>query len=214
MIKKFFWEKYDNRSDVNTDTQPFPNMSGDEFDDENQQLHAHYKIIPLPFGFFGPKQQQYQYDDFDIWILHTNFNITHEICQLISVIPGVEAVTVLSRYRIKIGFHKTSSSTKIFNIKEIQKRIEQSILGFLIFKQDELINAFPEEISKKVKLLRDNIDSKYEHWAIYVLPNADIEIVTSNDYSCDFVKKVQFLCYMQKIINGVVIMSDDKVFFT
>lgn len=59
--------------------------------------------------------------NFDCWVGHTNFDITHEIKNTLDAIDGIEVLKVMSRYRFFIGIGK------MFEFKNVRKSIEKKI---------------------------------------------------------------------------------------
>ena len=59
--------------------------------------------------------------NFDCWLGHTNFNLTHEIKTILNTIDGVEVLKICSRYRFFIGVGK------MFDFSEVRKNIEKEL---------------------------------------------------------------------------------------
>lgn len=82
------------------------------------------KIITTPFM---PLTNQLMEDismlsTFDCWIGHTNFDVTHNIKNILDEIPGIELLKICSRYRFFIGIGK------LFDFKNVRKDIENAII--------------------------------------------------------------------------------------
>jgi hypothetical protein len=60
--------------------------------------------------------------NFDCWVGHTNFDITHKIKDKLDKIPGVELLKICSRYRFFIGIGN------MFDFSEVRKNIEKELL--------------------------------------------------------------------------------------
>lgn len=61
--------------------------------------------------------------NFDCWMGHTNFNITHGIREKINKAEGVEILKVVSRYRFFLGIGR------MFDFKDVRTNIENIIKG-------------------------------------------------------------------------------------
>lgn len=59
--------------------------------------------------------------NYDCWMAHTNFDITHDIKNKLDYTEGIELLKVCSRYRFFIGVGK------MFDFKQVRKNIEQNI---------------------------------------------------------------------------------------
>lgn len=99
----------------------------DEVEDEDDYediVSEKKKIIPP----FLPLNNQIMEDlslltSFDCWIGHTNFDLTHNIKNILDDIPGIELLKIYSRYRFFIGIGK------MFDFTEVRKIIEDSLIG-------------------------------------------------------------------------------------
>ena len=60
---------------------------------------------------------------FELWRGHTNFDVTHEISQLIEESEGVEVLHILTRYRFMIGV------AALFQPREVFTAINDKICG-------------------------------------------------------------------------------------
>lgn len=60
--------------------------------------------------------------NFDCWVGHTNFDITHETKNILDAIQGVEVLKIFSRYRFFIGV------ARMFKFKDVRASIEKSII--------------------------------------------------------------------------------------
>lgn len=60
--------------------------------------------------------------NFECWIGHTNFDITHRIKNQLNNIPGVEILKILSRYRFFIGVGQ------MFDFQDVRANIEIELI--------------------------------------------------------------------------------------
>ena len=61
--------------------------------------------------------------NFDCWLGHTNFNLTHEIKTILNTIDGVEVLKICSRYRFFVGIGK------MFDFSEVRESIEKQVIN-------------------------------------------------------------------------------------
>ena len=98
------------------------NLEAYEEDEEEQEQN---EDMQQPFMF--PMSQQLIEDismlsNFDCWMGHTNFDITHGIQDKLNTIEGIELLKVCSRYRFFIGVGK------MFNFSDVRKNIELELI--------------------------------------------------------------------------------------
>ena len=60
--------------------------------------------------------------NFECWIAHTNFDITHRVKEHLNKVPWVEILKVFSRYRFFIGVGE------MFDFQEVRSYIEQELI--------------------------------------------------------------------------------------
>ena len=61
--------------------------------------------------------------NYECWVAHTNFDITHRIKAKLDTVPGVEILRVLSRYRFFIGVGQ------MFDFQDVRFDIEKELIG-------------------------------------------------------------------------------------
>lgn len=76
-------------------------------------------LIPIPNEFY---EQVLLLSNYDCWIGHTNFDITHAVKEKINKTEGVELLRIYSRYRFLVGIGK------MFEFPGVRRRIEKSLL--------------------------------------------------------------------------------------
>ena len=64
---------------------------------------------------------------FNLWMAHTNFNISRNILDIVQEVDGVETLDVFSRYRMRIGIGKMFDTQE--TIGRINNKIYQSLSG-------------------------------------------------------------------------------------
>ena len=212
MIKRFSWEKWNGSFEANEqkDTEEYK-------DGYEKREGGGLNILPMgplkisPQGMISHQEEVISEDDFDLWILYVNFDITDDIVQLIERIPGVETLEVLTRYRLRIGFPKSNDNGILFLVEDTKKTIEKIVLGYFTFSQDELLETFTnQDLINKSKEFRNYLLDKEEYWALYILPNGGMEIVLSNSGGDEFERKIRFLAQVRELVGGIILLSDDR----
>ena len=101
---------------------------------ENQETNRHIdynpiRIVSTAHGFVSLTEHSFASKHFDFWTLHYNKDITEEILEAVSRCDGVETVTPLTRYRMRLGFNRTLIKSGSFEINSIRKNVEKTIVG-------------------------------------------------------------------------------------
>tara|TARA_R110000824_G_scaffold262990_1_gene451664 strand:+ start:89 stop:403 length:315 start_codon:yes stop_codon:yes gene_type:complete len=99
MIKQISWEKFESK------------ISIDEEDDDSPSIMA---VNP-----YGPNLN---YDNFVLFIGHSNFSLTAILIYNACLVDGVEAIDPISRYRFRLAVGK------LFVPKEVLDNIETVLL--------------------------------------------------------------------------------------
>ena len=148
-------------------------------------------------------------NSFDFWVLHTNFDITEEIRIAVETIPGVESITVLTRYRVKIGLTKSG----LFNNTQVKQMIQNKIVGMDKQKTSSIQEDYLSDISFDVatqetieQAKKDLASSDHKFWSLYVFPNGQLSIdeVDSKD---ELDEKIQFFQTLEYLIGGQIFYS-------
>jgi hypothetical protein len=215
MKKKFAWEKWYSPLEDEVEMmrreleEPLPPMNEGEMPESIQFIQPLQLPPPPPFGFIsGVIEQNNFINSFDFWILHTNFDVTDEIKTLIESVDGVESISVLTRYRVKIGFTKSG----LFNNTQIKQIIQNRILGL------DSNNASPaesipdsayfttevQEAIDEAKEKMSSLDKRF--WSFYVYPNGELSIFNSDSKS-ELDERVQFYQTVEYLIGGKTFYS-------
>ena len=110
---------------------------------------------------FFEKQAHYIEDDFNLWVLETDFKILTIHVEALEEIPGVESLDIWSPYRLRIGIGR------LFKEEEVKESIEY------ILNPESSLKSLDEQTKKKVKDFQESCkDNKW--WAILILPNGRI----------------------------------------
>ena len=97
---------------------------------------------------------------FKLFVGHTNFNVSEPFMEAIKVLPGVEILKVMSRYRIWLGVGQLFEANAV----------KASISGLLKKPQ----------ASNKSNTLADMANRKFKHWSTGKMSNGKAELITAN----------------------------------
>jgi hypothetical protein len=177
MTNKIAWEKWDETAlipeDIPEEDKPvFGSSDVDELDgDEGFGLIGFGLPMPIkvrtPLGFFHIDDPMAPSNMFDCWIGHTNFDITHEIADMIESVPGIESFRVMSRYRFFIGI------AKLFNFREVRQEIQDIIGG----ESSSITKMADFEV---VEVLRSQL-SDFKRWAVFCSSDGFIDYIATNE---------------------------------
>ena len=179
--KKIVWEKWIDPLNKNIDEVEYPGFNLPAMDDErpieflsedpnfgqkmeeqldqaeNQDINRNIdfnpiRIVSTPHGFVSLTEHSFASKHFDFWTLHYNRDITDEILEAVSTCDGVETVTPLTRYRMRVGFNRTLLKSGAFKVNSIRKNVENTIVG--IDKEDKGLNILRNQTNDNSK--KDN----------------------------------------------------------
>lgn len=166
----------------------------DEFPEEKIQ-----NIMSTPFGFWRIDDCMNPYKQFKLWMGHTNFTINAKIANIIKCIPGVEVLTILTRYRFMIGVGE------LFNIRDVRTAIERS----LQCTKEEIEIIGDKTLRNEIEQLKQEL-SVHDKWAIYVFPNGKIEYVTSEIGNKNFNEKLLLYKSAVDYSSGILIENNNE----
>ena len=199
------WESWIDPLNSNLDEVEWPGFNLDEDGDEIPVLQGAQplKVIQTPMGFVSALDTSFASSNFDFWIMHTNFDLTPEIINIIKTVNGVETLEVYTRYRARIGFPKSG----FFKSSDVMSKIQNSIDDFYMNQQLESLESFPNEIQQKVYETVENLKNR-DFWTILVLPNGNIDLVTSDKDDRNYQEKIKNLFHINETIGGQIIQSE------
>ena len=178
----------------------FEEEEGEEeyYDEDDYEDHGPIQnVMSTPFGLWKVDDTMNPYKQFKLWMGHTNFTITDEIAEILDVIPGVEVLQILTRYRFVIAVGE------LFDIHDVRIAIEDS----LVCNKDAIDRINDESIKQQVYDLKAAL-STYDKWAIYVFPNGQLDFTTSEQE--DFGKQLNLFKQAIDYSNGILIESDNE----
>ena len=215
MKKKFAWEKWYNLLDDEVESmRQEANEEPVSFGEEEMADSFQGLIVPQqppPVGFVSAIMEQNQFiNSFDFWVLHTNFDITENIKQVMESIPGVESITVLTRYRVKVGLTKSG----LFNNTQVKQMIQNKIVGMdknSSIKEDYLsdisFDTTTQEIIEQTK--KDLSSSDHKFWSFYIFPNGQLS-THEMDSKDELDEKIRLFQTLEYLIGGKVFYSTSE----
>lgn len=192
-------------SETDTATAQSPDRSF--FENLGKKIHAirPLKVINTKMGLLTITENAVADYHFDFWILHTNFPITEEVGNIICEAPGVDSFMPMTRYRCKLGFPKSN----LFNITEVKMEIQKRLTEADV-NVDDLLNSkssFTEEVQDTISTKIKELKLRSNYWALYVLPNGNMEIIESDSSGDTFKTKLKIFEESQKLAGGKLFVS-------
>lgn len=181
MKRKIVWDKW---------SSPF---SENEYGPEGEEKSISVRPVVasavglVPITIYGKLT-----DNFDFWVGHSNFNISKQMIGEIERVPGVETLDIATRYRFRVGVGKA------FNNEVVRENI-----GILLGVMPEPSYKFDEKTRNKIEAIKE-VAQKYENWAIYVLPNGQIEFIHDSNARL-FEEKLEVVETTQALAGGMII---------
>lgn len=169
--------------------------------DDDGEIHEGeiQNVMSTPFGIWRVDDTLNPYKQFKLWMGHTNFTINKGIVEIIKSTPGVEVLTVLTRYRFIIGVGE------LFDIRDVRVAIEQA----LQCNQDCENLIEDKELKDKIVKLKDEL-SKHDKWAIYVFPNGSIDYATNETGNRSYKEKLSLYKQAADHSTGILIEHENE----
>ncbi len=149
------------------------------------------QLFNTPLGILDINQKLNPYRNYEMWIMHTNFNITKPVVAALNEAYGVEILHVLGRYRCLIGIGR------LFNFRDVRINIER-LLG--VTGQVKPTPEFQAELAKA---------QEYPYYGVCMLPNGFIETVHSQDMTPELEARLAEFKEAEKLGNVLVVTHEN-----
>jgi hypothetical protein len=205
MKKKICYEKWIDPLNTNIAETEWPGFDQDE-DGNEVQVHAAKitQVMHTPFGALTMLSNTMATNYFDFWWIHTNFDITNGIKDVIKGVPGVETLEIYTRYRARVGFPKSG----FFESGRVMGAIQAAVTEIDREQQNQLLIGLPLNIAQHVIDMRNKVDDRYENWAMLVLPNGQIEVITSDNIDKLYQEKLTTFKSTTHLVGGRLLTSE------
>ena len=204
MIKKFVWEQWVDPIGLNKQ-----DLGLLEEDAPFDKKMTNMPIMHTPHGPLPLVEYSGASDRFEFWILHTNFDITDGICNTVAQTRGVDSVDAITRYRIRIGLPRTADGkTPIFDSHNVKTHIQDNLRGYFHLEQDNQLRMFDLDVVRKAREVRDHLDTTQEYWAMYILPNGQMDVVKSSVSSNHLLDRIGEMTAVNQVVGGLLLTSE------
>lgn len=216
VMKKIIWEAWQdplnsNADEFNKDKNVIFNQSPNalqDYDEETEPIFgiSPQKIIGTPHGLLSLTENTLASKRFEFWLVHTNFDITKDFVQKLEQIPGIESIEVFTRYRLRVGLPISG----LFNLSKTKYKVEQLVRELNTSEMQYYIshikNAFGDKKAQDLQEVYDKVLTR-ENWAIYITPNGNFDIITSEKYD-QFYQSLTILQNVKSLVGGFLISSE------
>lgn len=169
------------------------------FDDDDEKDVRIRPVFVTPMGFVPIHSFQSFTEHFQFWVGNTNFDITPSIRDTIEQVPGVEILDILTRYSFRIAVGK------VFDGGEVKAAIQRSLDAMPPIKGT--INPsdikLDKEMQERISMLQKSLKDKFPFWAIYILPNGEIDIAGANTQE-GYDMHLELYKSAQQMVGGVI----------
>lgn len=169
------------------------------WDDQPQEIKVR-PVVVTPMGLMPVQPFQNLTTRYQFWLGHTNFDINREVATKIEQCEGVELLDILSRYCFRIA------SGLAFDNGSVRTNI-QRLLNAMPPQQGE-INPnniqLDVDMTTKIQMLKEHLKNKqFPFWAIYVLPNGEIDYV-GTEHKLEYEKRISQYKEGMETVGGVM----------
>ena len=155
------------------------------------------KLVTTPMGVFQMHDKMNILNQFECWMGYTNFDITHDVQDVIETAKGVELLTILTRYRFFVGVGK------MFDFSEVRKEIEA-----LLCKSEIVLN---EETQAAVDAIK-SVVSRDKYWTIFISLDGEIDYASTNDDNDEsYINSLVGLEELKSINGGLILQNNENV---
>lgn len=191
------WEHFHNFDNIeNADEDVY---LADSDSDEFERPPNNIKVLPVAITPVGPVpiSNESVSSSFNLWILHSNFKITKQDVRDICAVDGIEAVTVFSRYRLRILI------AELFSTDEVMNNVEEKLGCEVNFSKDIELT---DELVDRIELVRDKL-KKEGHYLIYVLPNGQLKSFSSKELGKELHSHIHLFQSVYESVGGYLMVS-------
>jgi len=207
MKKKIVWEKWKDPLLSNYDETEWPGYDLDE-DGDKIPIHSAERqpVMHTPFGMVSVLNDAMAVSAFDFWIMHCNFDLTENLVARIEQVPGVESLEPYTRYRARIGFPRSG----LFKAGEVMHEIDSLVKELDHASQNQQLVGLEMEIAQKAIDARDKAEQEFEHWAVWVVPNGQLEVLGSDTMDDEYRHNLTLLQRAQESVGGRLLTSESE----
>lgn len=149
----------DNDDDDDSDTD-------EEIEDIDEEHHHKYHgtVLVGPMGILPITEHNDISKSFNFWVGHTNFNLDQQVVSTLENVEGVETLDIMTRYRFRVAIGQ------VFDTEDVLTNIENAL-------QLSLTAPVPQPVNN-LDMLKLHLNSKYKYWAIFILPDNELDYKT------------------------------------
>jgi hypothetical protein len=165
-------------------------------------------VMMTQFGALSLNEYNMASNQFDLWVMHTNFNVNNKIVDVLNSTQGVEAIIQLSRYKTIVGFPISGFFKPSEVMTSIKSNIMKTINSSNVAIESYLNINYETEKIKEINTLRDRLNENANYWFIYVLPDGQT-FSFSYDNNKDFEAAIEDYKTYNLMLGGILITDED-----
>ncbi len=189
-------ENYDNNQDA---------LYDDEDDDDDNPENP-TPVVITPLGILPLKPFNDPTKVFNFWLGETNFDINMDVAAILDTTPGVEILDIFTRYKFRIAIGNN------FSFQYVRQLIEQALDASPQpkDKSEQNMRLDPSTQTQVQQLIQMHL-KKFNFWAIYVLPNGQVDMSSSYENSVEFSEKLDLYYQTRQLAGGAIFKYDDQL---
>lgn len=94
-----------------------------ESDEEHEFPRRPTRVLNTTMGIIPLTEYTNPSKIFNFWVAHTNFTVSRPVLDIIEQTPGVELLSVFTRYRFRVGIGKVFKDADVMN--DITSRVQK-----------------------------------------------------------------------------------------
>jgi hypothetical protein len=222
MRKKIAWEHWRDPLLSNYEDEEWP---GYDLDENGDKIPVHtverQPVMHTPHGMVSVLDDSMASNDYDFWVMHTNFDLNRGVAGLIETVDGVETMEVYTRYRARLGFPRSGEGDRedeanfvpFFRPRDVMNRIDDAVREYFHYAQNQTLVGLGIQTAEKVIETRDKLDKEFDHWTIWVLPNGNVEVLNSDgkpESFADYQHRLSVLKKAHQTVGGRLLSSESE----
>lgn len=206
--RKIIWEYFQYFNIEEEEIFEMDDDSDEGWKEGNEMVPFNFpKPQPVINTHFGPIRVNDKYNplrDFEFRMGHTNFVLTAKEVEKIKNVPGIDALKVLSPYRLLVGIGK------LFSFTDVRTDIEKVLCNKKPLSiQLDMIED--EGLRRNIEIGYKEFSENYQYWAIYVYPNGKFYAIKSNKLGKEFLADFEQMKECKQLSEGLLLHSDNML---
>jgi len=207
MRRNIKWEKWVDPLLSNYEDAEWPGFDQDK-DGNAMPIHTveRQPVLHTPHGMISVVASAMASNRFDFWLMYTNFGLEEDIASAIELVPGVETLEITTRYTARVGFPRSG----FWQPRDVMHQVLLKVRELAHIEQDETLIGLDEETFKKVVKTREQIEEKFDNWAIWLVPNGNVEVLGAETIDKNYRERLSLLKEAHGSVGGRFLTSESE----